>query len=205
MLNNLTERVAWAIEKIPGDRDLDWKITDVALAKILGTNKDTLAAYRKQKGGLLKGEVIDKLVSHYNFSPEWFFKGIGEPFPGARRNYHEVCGPNKPPLAAPLYNNNDTAAHLPVDDAQKINIDEAWGKTYKVLKSGTPYAVALYLNIQQFSSAVDSSLEIHACKEELVDLKAQMADMKRQLNRLTAVPDTATAQEDSLESEKKAM
>lgn len=101
MLNNLTERVAWAIARIPQDKDLDWKITDVALAKILGTNKDTLAGYRKQKGGLLKGEVIANLVSQYNFSPIWLFKGQGEPFPGARQKYPEVCGPEPAPIVRP--------------------------------------------------------------------------------------------------------
>jgi phage repressor protein C with HTH and peptisase S24 domain len=92
MLGSLTERIAWAISTIKDDRNLDKGITDVDLAKILGTNKDTLAGYRRGEG-LLKGEVIDRLVSHYNFSPQWLFKGQGEPFPGAIAKYPEVCGP----------------------------------------------------------------------------------------------------------------
>ena len=91
-MEKLSERIAWAISIIPADKDLDKGIVDVALAKVLGTNKDTLASYRKQKG-LLKGEVIDKLVKHYKFNPMWFFLGQGEPFPGARAKYPEVCGP----------------------------------------------------------------------------------------------------------------
>lgn len=95
MLDSLVERVAWAIATIKDDRDLDKGISDVDLAKILGTNKDTLAGYRHEKG-LLKGEVIERLVLHYHFSPLWLFKGEGEPFPGARAKYQDVCGPERP-------------------------------------------------------------------------------------------------------------
>lgn len=89
-MDNLTTRIAWAIETIKVDRDLDKGINDVALAKVLGTDKNTLARYRH-----LKGEVIEKLVSRYNFSPDWILKGEGEPFPGARANYKDVCGPER--------------------------------------------------------------------------------------------------------------
>ena len=112
-MDDLTSRIAWAIAKIPEDRDLDWEITDVALAKILGTDKNTLARYRKQKGGLLKGDVIDRLISHYKFDPNWLFKGQGEPFPGARRNYSAVCGPE-----APVVDFDDEFTLIPLMDGR---------------------------------------------------------------------------------------
>jgi len=93
-LDTLTERIAWSIEIIKIDDRLDKGITDVDLAKKLGTNKDTLAGYRNGKG-LLKGEVIENIILHYKFNPLWIFKGEGEPFPGARKKYPEVCGPEK--------------------------------------------------------------------------------------------------------------
>ncbi|OPY91441.1 MAG: HTH-type transcriptional regulator PrtR [Syntrophaceae bacterium PtaU1.Bin231] len=92
MLDELSKRIAWAIETIKADKDLDKGIQDIDLAKKLGTNKNTLADYRHGKG-LLKGEVIDNIVKIYNFSPSWLFKGLGEPFPGARAKYPEFCGP----------------------------------------------------------------------------------------------------------------
>lgn len=110
MLDNLTQKVSWAIKTIQGDPNLDKGITDVDLAKILGTNKNTLAAYRRGEG-LLKGEVIDRLVSHYHFNPMWLFKGEGEPFPGARAKYEEVCGP-EPPACQPIVGHPD----FPADD-----------------------------------------------------------------------------------------
>jgi len=94
-LDNLTERIAWAIKVIKIEKTLDQGITDVELSKKLGTNKDTLASYRKGKG-LLKGEVIDRISKLYKFNPLWLFYGKGEPFPGARSKYPEVCGPDEP-------------------------------------------------------------------------------------------------------------
>lgn len=91
-MDDLSTRTAWAIRTIKDDRDLDKGITDVDLAKVLGTDKNTLARYRQEKS-LPQGKVIERLVSHYNFNPMWLFKGLGEPFPGARAKYPEVCGP----------------------------------------------------------------------------------------------------------------
>jgi transcriptional regulator with XRE-family HTH domain len=153
-------------------------------------------SYQGWEYGLSPGRKnAEKLAAFYKCSLSWLMTGEGEPYPNGDQDNHSPFAERD--LAAPLYN-KDT---LPV--SQEINIDEAIGKTYKVLKSGTPYAVALYLNIQQFSSALDTSIEISAYKEELAELRDEIADMKRQIDRLSAVPDTATAQEDSSELEKK--
>jgi len=96
-MNDLTARCAWAIKTIQTDHDLDRGITDVDLGKILGADKNTMSRYRREKG-LLKGKVIDNLVKCYHFNPMWLFNGEGEPFPGARARYPEVCGPE---IAAP--------------------------------------------------------------------------------------------------------
>ena len=200
MLDNLNQRTAWAIKIIAEDHDLDRGITDVDLAKILGTNKNTLAGYRKEEG-LLKGEVIENLVLHYHFHPMWLFLNEGEPFPGARAKYKDVCGPEEPPPAS--YIKEEQAAWTADGAAQKINIDEAWGKTYKVLKSGTPYAVALYLNIQQFSGALDATTELQVCKDSIADLQSQVDALRRQVDGITAPPTSLNQRADS--SEKEAM
>jgi hypothetical protein len=192
-LQKLTERVAWAIKIIATDDDLDKGVTDVVLAKILGTNKDTLAVYRRE-GGLLKGGVINGLVACYHFSPQWLFNGEGEPFPGARARYPAVCGPETiPPVTdtATSVHNKDNLPPVAAGDAQKINIEEAMGKTYAVLTSGTAYSVALYLNIQQFKSAVDASREIAACQDRITTLETQVDDLRREVNRLIAPPTIA--------------
>ncbi len=99
-MDSLAERVAWAIETIRDDKELNKGINDVELAKLLGTNTNTMAEYRKGRG-ILKGEVIEKLVRHYQFNPMWLHLGQGEPFPGARRKYKDVCGPEQEPCPEP--------------------------------------------------------------------------------------------------------
>ncbi|MCK4267838.1 MAG: hypothetical protein KAX16_03300, partial [Actinomycetia bacterium] len=108
LLGDLKVRVAWAIKIIKTDKRLDRGIKDIDLAKTLGTNKNTLADYRKEKG-LLKGDFINRLALVYNFNLMWLFKGRGEPFPGARKEYPDVCGPEAAPQETidkkrPLYN-----------------------------------------------------------------------------------------------------
>lgn len=183
---DLVKRVAWAIATIKDDRDLDKGITDVDLGKILGTNKDTLAGYRSGRG-LLKGVVLERLVSRYGFSPAWLFQGVGEPFPGARAKYPEVCGPEH----LPTVNNTDVLALPHAENPPQINIDEAMGKAYKVLQSGTPYAVALYLNIQQFAGALDATKELTTCQIRIDGLEQQVGELRRQVDRLTAPPSSA--------------
>ncbi|MBN1830261.1 MAG: helix-turn-helix transcriptional regulator [Deltaproteobacteria bacterium] len=92
-MHNLRDRLAWSLTIIKEDAELDKGIKDVDLAKKLGISENTLATYRKG-GGDLKGVVIEKLIEHYNFSPDWLFKGVGEPFPGAHHKYDNVCGPD---------------------------------------------------------------------------------------------------------------
>ena len=198
MLDDLAKRIAWAIETIKDNKDLDKGISDVDLAKILGTNKNTLANYRQGKGSLM-GEVIDNLIAHYKFNPMWLFKGEGEPFPGARYKYPEVCGPEETPGGV----REVMAGYDPALARQKINIEEAVGKAYKILSSGTALAAALYLNVQQFAIALDTGHELKVCQDQISGLQTQINDLRGQVDRLTASP--ASAADFAASSDKKAM
>lgn len=86
----LEDRVAFAITREKRKTGLSWS----ALAKILGTNKNTVADYANTKArGQILGVVIQKLASVYEYSSDWLLKGEGEPFPGAREKHPDVCGP----------------------------------------------------------------------------------------------------------------
>ena len=112
-MKDLKDRVAWAIVIFQAKTNL----TDPQTGKILSSNKNTVAAYRK-KEGLIKGVVLEKLISnpHFSFNALWLMKNHGEPFPGAREEYPEVCGPEPEPpgtekqidKAKPLYNKVET-------------------------------------------------------------------------------------------------
>lgn len=191
-LNAIRNRNKWAFDYVIKE----YNLSNVKLAKILGLSESTVDNYRRGVK-MPKFETLVFIQQNYKISIDWIMDGTGEPYLGARAKYFEVCGPE--PAISLIAEQKATHAGA----SQEINIDEAWGKTYKVLKSGTPYAVALYLNIQQFSSAVDMSAEIHNCKEEISNLKDEMADLKRQVNRLTAPP--ITADQPAASSEKEAM
>jgi len=167
---------------VKDDKNLNKGITDVDLAKILGINKNSLAKYRQQKG-LPVGKVIDNLISHYKFNPMWLFKGDGEPFPGARVKYPEVCGPVE---------SSGVHETMPAygGAAQKINIDDAQGKAYRVLNAGNALSVALYMNIQQFAAALDTGKELKICQDQISGLQSQIDKLRGQVDRLTAVPTT---------------
>ncbi|ABC76394.1 hypothetical protein [Syntrophus aciditrophicus] len=184
MSSNLTERVAWAIETIKADRDLDEGITDIKLAKILGTNKDTLAAYRNKKG-LLKGEVIERIVEHYHFNPMWLFHGEGEPFPGARQKYPEVCGPPEQsgsPVPEPPTVPRTISA--PSAETGEISIGDDVTLAIQVLSSGTPYATALHLNIRSFADAVADRGRIAHVEQMQAEMEAKSRSFEERMQSM---------------------
>lgn len=96
-----SERIAWALKTIEEDKDVGRGIKTLELAKQLGIDYKTLTKY-KLGGGSLKSESINVLILNYKFNPLWLFKGQGEPFPGARAKYPEVCGPEEVTVPAVL-------------------------------------------------------------------------------------------------------
>lgn len=153
-MNTLAERIAWAIETIKSDRDLDKNATDEDLAGKLGTNKNTVGDYRKKKG-LIKGMVLERLVAIYHFNPEWILEGKGEPFAGARGRYPEVCDRAPENQSTPMiaegrgqYGKPDASSEQPIKTSESIRM------AIEVLESGSSYGRMLQLYIQQLYDAV---------------------------------------------------
>jgi hypothetical protein len=187
-MDNITERMSWAIKIIKIDRDLDKGISDVNLAKILGTDKNTLATYRNQKG-LLKAEVIERLVSHYHFSPAWLFSGEGEPFPGARQKYPEVCGPptfsetaTESPTLPRTFSVKAPAASYLVPDYSDTSIDpelQAMSDIKDIFASGDPILIpAIQANLNAFKRAILREQQIAQVIEENRLLKERISKME---------------------------
>ena len=76
------QRVAWAITHVKIRTGLTWP----ELAQRLESDKNTVAAYARGKG-LIKGGVLEKLVSEFGFSSSWLLEGRGE-----ARLYHGLPG-----------------------------------------------------------------------------------------------------------------
>jgi transcriptional regulator with XRE-family HTH domain len=100
----------------------------------------------------------------------------------------------------PIYEPSNSDAMFNSD--QKINIEEAMGKAYKVLNAGTALSVALYMNIQQFAAALDTGQALKACQDQMKAMQEQIDALHAKVDRLTA-PSTTERQGDG--SEKKAM
>ena len=67
LLNN---RIAEALKLTKKSNDF--------LANALGVNKNTISAYKNEKGEL-KGKVLEGLCLHFGFNPEWLLTGNGLP------------------------------------------------------------------------------------------------------------------------------
>ena len=183
MLADLSKRIAWAIETIKADKDLDKGIQDVDLAKKLSTNKNTLAAYRNKKG-LIKGEFIEKLVSEYRFSPVWLLAGNGEPFPGARDKYPEACGPEVAPPTLEKKTVSDRWSVSAEHDPANIKVSDALIMASQILESGSSYAEALQSNIVNYHRAIQTAkgVSMHADASDLAPvltrIEKTMKDLK---------------------------
>lgn len=186
-MDNLREKIAWAIEVIKKEKNLDEGITDVELAKKLGTNKDTLAAYRQGKG-LLKGEVIDNLVNVYNFNALWLFKGMGEPFPGAREKYPEACGPESVAPSSDVKTVSDRWSVSVESDPAKIKVSDALIMATQVLESGSSYAEVLQSNIVNYHRAIQAAkgVSMHADAGDLAPVLARIEKTMKDL-KVTAL------------------
>lgn len=205
----LKERVRWAIGYICDN----FKMTNEKIGKEMGCATSTINSYRSKI--TVPGMDFSAYVKKYNISADWIDSGVGEPYPGAREKYPEVCGLktsheiqyDKITDSVHQHIKEASMQYNPNSDAlfksdQKINIEEAMGKTYKVLSAGTALSVALYMNIQQFAAALDTGEELHKYKIEIASLREDMIRLQRQVDALTA-PSIAGRQDDG--SEKEAM
>lgn len=87
-INEIKDRVSWSIEYVIKNNSL----SNEKLAKIMGLSTASIDGYRR-KLRLPSTEFYLFFEHNFNFSFEWFMRGRGEPFPGARVKYPEVCGP----------------------------------------------------------------------------------------------------------------
>jgi len=177
--NNLTT-IGDRIQKVRNDNKLSQRI----FAEKIGISQGYLSEIEQNKKPPSE-PILLAIEYRYAIPKDWLLTGEGEMEKGGSGGAAE-----------------DRAVQEMAMD-QKINIDDAMGKVYKILSSGTPYAVALYLNIIQFASAMDTGKELEKCMGEIEELKTQINELRQQVDRLAAVPTTAEQPDES--SKKAAM
>ena len=179
------ERVRWAINYSASEHGL----TNEKLAKIIGCSTSTINSYRR-KVTLPGLEFFVVFLYEYGFNLDWFVYGRGEPFPGARAKYPEVCGPEYPAAASAtigmgvradavvIRGNQTTDAPAP---AMEFSIAEDLTLAAAVLESGGHFATALHMNIRSFHKGIAAEALIHKCEE---DLRAQGEAIRKLQARL---------------------
>lgn len=84
----LRRRTRWAINYVTAENGL----TNKDIGTATGVNHATVSSYRVMNTSP-KAQFIKEFCRLYGFNEAWFLNGTGEPFPGAREKYPEVCGP----------------------------------------------------------------------------------------------------------------
>lgn len=154
-------------------------LKQIEVAKVLGIAYQSYQAY--EYGSHPSRKNLELILNYYNCSRSWLLTGEGEPFPGARQKYPEVCGPPAPtettkesPLSPPV-----PAAPYP----QEFRVSDALTMTARVLESGTSYATALYLNIQHFDRAIKAEERIAQVEQAQAEMTAKNREFEaRSLN-----------------------
>lgn len=131
-------------------------LTDQALGELLGSDKNTIAAYRRGEG-LIKGSVLEGLVSKFGFSSVWLLEGEGEPCADLREA-PEAGGAGSEPRD--LVHIAELPRTYGKEKASGFRISEDLTSAAKILESGTPYATALHLGIQSFYRALEAEKRI---------------------------------------------
>jgi transcriptional regulator with XRE-family HTH domain len=142
---------------------------------------------RYESGELPGGKGISEIVKFFKCNKAWLLSGEGVPFP-------DRPGAQQEKSAMPL---EERLPEYNEGGVQKINIEEAIGKAYIILRSRTRYALALDLNIAQFADALEMGASLKTCHDEIAELKTQVGKLQEQVTRLSAVPGIAAASGDS--------
>lgn len=196
---DLKNRVRWVIDYICRD----FHLTNEKIAKEMGCATSTINSYRRKI--TLPGRDFGIFLKKYNISTDWLDAGIGEPFPGARDKYPNICGQmteneKKYAMIKEKVNSEIKEAQDFYSNCKQMNVEDALGKTFEVLKEGSDLSVALYMNIQQFAAALETGEELKKCRNEIATLREEVQKLKQEVNRFTA-PSTAGRPDDGSEKE----
>jgi len=174
------ERVRWAINYAAQE----YGLTNKKLAEIIGCATSTINSYRR-KVTLPGLEFFVVFLYQYGFILDWFVTGRGEPFPGARDKYPEVCGPEEEPIVSSIPQATARSG-APVVDPQAFQIDlgEDVRLAIEVLSSGTHYASSLHMNIRSFAAAVTDNKRLTVLEETQRQLEVKINSMESRMEEM---------------------
>ena len=158
-------------------------LTWAALAEKVGTNKDTLASYTK-KLGHVKSVVLENLIVQYRYSSVWLMEGKGEPYPGARTEHPEVCGPA--PLNIKESPSPQAPADVPIPDPGNQFMEDI--SHLKVIYDYGDLEIinAIHSNLKTFNRTVQREIEVRQLKQKVLHLEAENLEIRKENAGLSA-------------------
>ncbi len=201
---DLRRRARWAINYAADAHDL----TNETMAKAVDATVGTIANYRSMNTSP-KVDFIKKFCGKFHFDEIWFLKGQGEPFPGARAKYPEVCGPAyqppQPPPGAIPPPPHPAASILPAPDYGDTGIDpviQAMSDIKDIFNSGDPILIpAIQANLNAFKRALLREQQFAQVIQENRELKERIAKLEALCGRIPELE----AEIASLRAENKAL
>ena len=184
-LEGLKKRARWSINHVT-DKKWIYKLSNKTLAEKMGVNKGTVSNYRTMIN-VPKIEFIDKFCNSFEFNIDWFLYGNGEPYPGARDRYPEVCGPE---LGIPLSNKEKFSIIGVAEPVSEYGAGvDYFGKAVAGLKeifdSRDPVLIpAIQANIHAFQISVRRERHIQQQSDEITALKKENTNIKARLEAI---------------------
>jgi hypothetical protein len=123
-------------------------------------------------------------MKKYNFSSDWLDSGRGEPFPGARIKYPEVCGHEESTGVHEIMDSYGKEANKHLNQGREFRISDALTMCTRVLESGTSYATALYFNIEHFDRAVKSEFNQSKYIDDLQTMNESLSKMQTRMDEV---------------------
>ena len=162
-------------------------------AEAIRVNRKTVEKWEsKKQENLPNGETLRRIARTFeesNVNLNWLLTGDGEPFPGARSQFPQMCGPETPYIKGAVV----PITQVVQDTEPTFKISEDLMMVTRVLESGTSYAAALHLNIVHFDRAVTAEQKISdleadnkAIRKGNEQLRTRMDSLEQAMEQLMA-------------------
>ena len=139
-----------------------------------------------------KADFIAKFCEKFYINPVWFLLGEGEPFPGARDKYPEICGPSSEDGAYVIEKGEDIAVDSLADQAYSPDpFGQATAGLRAIFDSQDPVLIsAIQANIRAFQLAARREKQVDYLNQEIQKLKQECDKFKE---RIAALESKATS------------
>ncbi|WAC06609.1 MAG: hypothetical protein OS130_10120 [Thermodesulfobacteriota bacterium] len=146
---------------------------------MLDINKNTVSSYRLTYTVPNIAFVL-KFCDKFGFNYEWFIFGKGEPFPGARAEFPEVCGPEqRQPVELKATITGDQTANYTMPGVDQFG--QAVSQLKTIFDNRDPtFIQAIMANLNTFGRAIEENQEL---RNKINSLEKRIAELEAGVQR----------------------